>query len=193
MEQNEIKINRRFFWLCAFVVITIFMHITIANTFPTIDQHIEYTDKTSSNWKSQTDGELVKFPLIGLIAALGLPFIIMAYLEAEVLDEEATTKEIYKKKIPEIERLFDMNCIMCNGKIDQPNNIIKHLGIDQTVKYLKFCDDSNSIPNLYCCGCYATVEKTPNWQKAMDDMIANAIKYGELKKQYEDKLQMISQ
>ena len=40
--------------------------------------------------------------------------------------------------------------------------------------------------------CYAMVERNKDWQKAMDDMIDNSIKVGELRKLLERKVEMMT-
>lgn len=113
------------------------------------------------------------FPLIGMMRFL---------LNDEDDEEDKKLIKQLKDEIPTVEKLIKIPCALCSKNVDRPYNLIKHLGIEQTKQYLSFCDESKTEPTLYCCKCYAMVERNPNWQKAMDSMIDDAIKYGELKK-----------
>ena len=119
-----------------------------------------------------------------LIPILLSPLIVI--FRSLMLDEDdEEDKKLIKQltnEIPTVEKLVKIPCALCNKNVDRPYNLIKHLGIEQTKQYLSFCDESKTEPTLYCCKCYAMVERSPNWQKAMDSMIDDAIKYGELKK-----------
>lgn len=100
-------------------------------------------------------------------------------------DDEEDQKKLLKQvetEIPNAGQLAKIPCALCSKNVDRPYNLIKHLGVEQTKQYLSFCDESKTEPTLYCCKCYAMVERNPNWQKAMDSMIDDSIKYGELKK-----------
>lgn len=85
--------------------------------------------------------------------------------------------------------VLEMECMMCKSKIDRPMNLIRHLGIEQTKRYLQFCDETQTKPTLYCCSCYPMVNRNPDWQKAFDDMVNNQIKTNEMRKLWEMKVQ----
>lgn len=116
---------------------------------------------------------LLLIPLIGMIRWF--------LIDDDDEEDKKLIKQL-KNEIPTVEKLVKIPCALCSKNVDRPYNLIKHLGIEQTKQYLSFCDESKTEPTLYCCKCYAMVERNPNWQKAMDNMIDDSIKYGELKK-----------
>lgn len=132
---------------------------------------------------------LMRNQVEGIVPLLIFPVVFLPLIMTMKLilggDEEQVDKKLIKQlesQIPTVSRLEKIPCALCGKNVDRPYNLVKHLGVEQTKQYLDFCDESKTEPTLYCCSCYAMVEKNPNWQKAMDNMIDDSIKYGELKK-----------
>lgn len=121
---------------------------------------------------------------LGIIPMMFLPLLFIFHFlmdDGDTKEDKKLIKQL-ENEIPNVEGLTKIPCALCSKNVDRPYNLIKHLGVEQTKQYLSFCDETHTEPTLYCCSCYAMVEKNPNWQRAMDKMIDDSIKYGELKK-----------
>lgn len=147
------------------------------------------TNATLSTGKAQTcvtqSNEFYKLFGLLVIPVMLSPLIVMVIFFLSDDDDIQEDKKLIKQLeivIPNVEQLTKIPCALCTKNVDRPYNLIKHLGVEQTKQYLSFCDETKTEPTLYCCKCYAMVERNPNWQKAMDNMIDDSIKYGELKK-----------
>jgi hypothetical protein len=132
-------------------------------------------------------------PVILLIffALPTLPLIYFGYIEQKKLLQSNFYRENLKQSIPNFEQIMEMKCIMCEGKIHNPTNMIEHLGLKQTKSYIKFCNETKQSPQLYCCSCYSMVERMPDWKMAYAIMVNNSTQAYELRKQYESKLEWV--
>lgn len=181
--KGEIKINRRYTLLFLLLIISLIFEFIMVSTDHSFDHVIgTYFDWF---WLKNSHLEILVLPLPFLLM---LPVFHITYDFARDEDKKKTMERIYSEDIPNAEDLFKMKCIMCENKIDRPTNLIEHLGPEQTKNYLQFCNETGTRPSLYCCSCYKLVEKNPNWQKSMDEMIDNAIQYHKLKKDYQERV-----
>lgn len=131
------------------------------------------------------NNQIANISILLLLPGMLLPLLGMFRCLLSDDDDDKADKKLIKAiktEIPNAESLTKIPCALCSKNVDRPYNLIKHLGVEQTKQYLAFCDETKTDPTLYCCSCYAMVQRNPNWQRAMDNMIDDSIKYGELKK-----------
>lgn len=79
--------------------------------------------------------------------------------EAKAKEESRKKEKIVLQRIKDANP--DMSCVCCNGKIHEPQNIVKLLGAEESERYLEFCKKNGQLPELYCCSCYELVEREP--------------------------------
>lgn len=185
-----------------FLLMTVLLPMSLAVTIPVFLiphcdtlQGYNKTNSTLSTGQAQTCLTNSVLPekifTVLLLPIMLVPLIGMFKFLLSDDDNEEEQKKLLKQvetEIPNAEQLSKIPCALCHNNVDRPYNLIKHLGIEQTKQYLSFCDESKTEPTLYCCKCYAMVEKNPHWQKAFDDSIDNQIKTNELRKLWEAKI-----
>lgn len=85
-----------------------------------------------------------------------------------ILDEIELQNNITNKRK---QKYPDMTCAFCKNEIDSPEHLEDHLGPRQTKKYMEYCKEVKTEPQLYCCDCFETIEENPKFFEVYNDML----------------------
>lgn len=85
--------------------------------------------------------------------------------------------------------LGTMKCAACDNSLSHPHNMQPFLGNDEMKNYIKFCNETQQAPTLFCCSCYEIAEKYPRITDAYRTMINVTYKLGEAMKGVEKQIQ----
>lgn len=182
---------RSLFFIFPLIMIPFVVILIPGIIMPTCDGLTGYNkDNSTASTGAAKACVLMRNQVIGFVPLIIFPVVFLPLIMTMKLilgndDDDQVDKKLIKQlenEIPNVTQLEKIPCALCSKNVDRPYNLIKHLGVEQTKEYLAFCEETKTKPTLYCCRCYAMVERNPDWQKAMDSMIDDSIKYGELKK-----------